>query len=306
MNRLATPQPDEWLDRSRPLRFSFEGRDHQGLAGDTVASALWAAGQRTLGRSFKYHRPRGVLSCANHDVNVMLQDGQRLNVRGDVEPLREGMALSAVNTFGGLEHDRARVLNHLSAFLPVGFYYKAFLSKRLFPLWERMFRRTTGLGKLDFATPHVRTAKRYDFCDVLVVGAGPSGLSAALAAAEAGARVVVVDENRQGGGSGLFQLGQSAERRLHTRRLLDAVQAHVSIRLFTGTTAAAYYADQWLPLVDADKLTKMRAKAVVIASGAFEQPAVFRHNDLPGVMLGSAMQRLIYRHAVLPARRTVV
>lgn len=305
MTRLP-PMPDEWLDRSRTLRFSFEGRTHAGLAGDTVASALWAAGVRTLGRSFKYHRPRGLLSAANHDINLMLQAGQRLNVRGDVEPLAEGMSLTAVNTFGGLAGDRARFLDKLSPFLPVGFYYKAFHSKRLFPLWERMFRRITGLGTIDFDTPHVRTAKRYDFCDVLVIGAGPSGIAAALAAAESGAKVALVDENRRVGGSGLFQLGASAERRLATRRLLDRAATHPNIRLIENTYAAAYYADQWVPLVDADKLTKMRAKSVVVASGAYEQPAVFRNNDLPGVMLGSAMQRLIYRHAVRPARRTVV
>ena len=305
MTRLPE-QPDEWLDRRRRVQFSFEGRRFEGLAGDSVTSALWAAGQRRLGRSFKYHRPRGVLSAANHDVNVMLQDGQRLNVRGDVEPVRDGMTLTAVNTFGGLDNDRAKILNRFSGFLPVGFYYKAFHNKKLFPMWERMFRRITGLGTLDFETPHIRTAKRYDFCDVLVVGAGPSGLAAALSAAEAGARVVLVDENQRGGGSGLYQLGASAERRLTTRRLLDRVRTHPRIRLMEGTYAAAYYADQWVPLVDAEKLTKMRSKAVVMASGAIEQPTVFRNNDLPGVMLGSAMQRLIYRHAVKPARRVVV
>ena len=305
MTRLPE-QPDEWLDRRRRVQFSFEGRPVEGLAGDTVTSALWAAGLRTLGRSFKYHRPRGVLSAANHDVNVMLQDGQRLNVRGDVEPLRDGMSLTAVNTFGGLENDRAAILNRFSAFLPVGFYYKAFHHKRLFPMWERMFRRITGLGTLDFGTPHIRTPKRYDFCDVLIVGAGPSGLAAALAAAEAGAKVALVDENPRAGGSGLYQLGHSADRRLQTRRLLDAVRAHPNVRCFNATFAAAYYADQWVPLVDAERLTKMRAASVVVASGAYEQPAVFRNNDLPGVMLGSAMQRLIYRHAVCPARRAVV
>lgn len=305
MTRLP-PMPDEWLDRSRTIGFRFEGRGFEGFAGDTVSSALWAAGRHTLGRSFKYHRPRGILSAANHDVNVMLQDGQRLNVRGDEQALRGGLDLTAVNTFGGLERDRAGVLGLMAPFLPVGFYYKAFHGKRLFPMWERLFRRITGLGKVDFSTPHVRTPKRYDFCDVLVVGAGPSGLSAALTAAEAGARVVIVDENPHAGGSGLFQIGRDAERRLKTRLLLDQVQAHPNVRLLEATTAAAYYADQWVPLVDADKLTKMRARAIVMASGAFEQPAVFRNNDLPGVMLGSAMQRLIYRHAVRPARRAVV
>jgi sarcosine oxidase subunit alpha len=298
--------PDEWIDRSTVVRFRFEGSAFEGLAGDSISSALWAAGQRALGRSFKYHRVRGILSAANHDVNVMLQDGPRLNTRGDVIALREGMDLTAVNTFGGVANDRARVLGLFARFLPVGFYYKAFHSKRLFPTWERMFRRITGLGVLDFDTPHVRTPKRYDFCDVLVIGAGPSGLSAALAAADAGAKVAIVDENARAGGSGLFQLGGDAAWREHTRALLQRVKAHSRIRLLEGTCAGAYYADNWVPLIDAERMTKMRAAAVVVASGAFEQPAVFRNNDLPGVMNGSAMQRLIYRYAVLPAQRTVV
>ena len=305
MSRL--PQlPDEWIDRTKLVRFRFEGRDYTGLAGDAVSSALWAAGVRTLGRSFKYHRPRGILSMANHDVNVLLQDGQRLNVRGDVVPVREGMDLSAVNTWGGVTADRVRFLDRLAPFLPVGFYYKAFYSKRWFPLWERMFRAITGLGRIDLGTPHLRTPKRYEFCDVAVIGAGPSGLSAALAAAEAGARVVIVDENAKAGGSGLYQLGGHVAQRDAALQLRERVAAHPQIRLFTGTLAAAWYADQWIPLVDGERMTKLRARATVMASGAFEQPAVFRNNDLPGVMLGSAMQRLIHRYAVQPARRAVV
>ncbi len=305
MSRL--PQmPDEWVDRSKILRFRFEGRDYVAFPGDAVSSALWASGVRTLGRSFKYHRPRGILSMANHDVNVMVQDGQRHNVRGDVVPVRDGMDLSAVNTWGGVASDRVRFLDRLSPFLPVGFYYKAFYSKRWFPMWERMFRAITGLGRLDTNTPHIHTPKRYDFCDVLVIGGGPSGLSAALAAADAGATVALVDENTHAGGSGLYQLGGDAARREATRGLLAKARQHQRIRIFEGTLAAAWYADQWVPLVDADKMTKMRAGATVMASGAFEQPTVFRNNDLPGVMLGSAMQRLIYRYAVQPARRVVV
>ena len=129
------------------------------------------------------------------------------------------MALTAVNTFGSLEHDAGSVLGGFARFLPVGFYYKAFHSKRLFPLWERLFRAMTGLGRVDFATPRLRTPKRYGFCDVLVVGAGPSGLSAALAAAEQGADVVLVDEQTRLGGS------------THgTSDLIDQVTAHPRIR----------------------------------------------------------------------------
>jgi sarcosine oxidase subunit alpha len=298
--------PDEWIDRSRTLHFRFEGHDYAAFEGDAISSALWAAGVRTLGRSFKYHRPRGILSMANHDVNVMVQDGQTLNVRGDVVPVRAGMNLSAVNTWGGVRNDRARFLDKLSAFLPVGFYYKAFHSKRLFPLWERMFRTITGLGQLDLSTPHIRTPKRYDFCDVLIIGAGPSGLSAALNAADAGAKVVLVDENARIGGSGMYQLGAESARRDRTQALIQRARQHPGIRILESTLAAAWYADQWIPLIDREKMVKLRAKATIVAGGAYEQPTVFRNNDLPGVMLGSAMQRLIYRYAVQPARRVVI
>ena len=289
------PQSGEWIDRSQPLGFRFEGRDYTGFEGDSIASALWASGVSVLGHSFKYHRPRGILSAANHDVNALMQAGGTPNVRADATPLEAGMALTAVNTFGTLERDAGRFLGGFARFLPVGFYYKAFHSKRLFPLWERMFRTMTGLGRVGFSTPRLRTPKRYGFCDVLVVGGGPSGMSAALAAAEQGADVVLVDENARLGGS---THGASD--------LIDKVAAHPRIRVFTETFAAGYYTDHWVPLVERDRITKMRARAVVVAAGAYEQPAVFRNNDLPGIMFATAAQRLIRRYAVRPAQRVVV
>lgn len=305
MKRLP-PIAGEWINRATDLSFSFEGKTRQGYAGDAITSALLADGTDILGRSFKYHRPRSVLSMANHDVNAVCQWGERLNIRADVTPVQAGMALTAVNTFGGLENDKARHLGLFAKFMPVGFYYKSFYSKKLFPMWERMFRTLTGLGKVDFSTPHLRTAKRYDFCDVLVVGAGPSGLAAALAAAAQGAEVVIVDENARAGGSDGYARGGDAERAEQLAALLAEIEAHPSIRLLTGTYAAGYYTDHWIPLVNGETLTKMRAASVVVASGAYEQPAVFRNNDLPGVMLASAAQRLIYRYAVQPMRQAVV
>ncbi len=305
MTRLP-PVAAEWIDRTRPLRFVFENQQHQGYSGDTVSSALAASGVRVLGRSFKYHRPRGVLSAANHDANALVQWNERPNLRADVLALEEGMRLEAVNTFGGLQGDRGRFLDLLSPFLPVGFYYKAFYSRRWFPAWERMFRRIAGLGRVHDTTARVKTPKRYGFCDVLVIGAGPSGLSASLAAAEAGAKVVLVDENARAGGSGGYNLGADAARRELSDLLLRKIRQHPNISVRTGTVASAYYADRWVPLVDEHRMTKMRARAVVVCSGAFEQPAVFRNNDLPGVMLASAAQRLIYRYAVKPFSRVVV
>ncbi|MEO8163950.1 MAG: 2Fe-2S iron-sulfur cluster-binding protein, partial [Betaproteobacteria bacterium] len=307
MSARLPPVTGEWIDRALPLEFEFESGRFQGFAGDTVTSALQAAGVQVLGRSFKYHRPRGVLSMANHDVNALLQDGACPNLRADVAPLRAGMRLTAVNTFGGLKHDRARILDRMSALLPVGFYYKAFHSPAaLFPFWEKMFRRLTGLGRLDFAAKRLRTPKRYDFCDVLVIGGGPSGLSAALACAEAGARVCIVDENARIGGSLTYQRGGGERALALLHELSERVNRHANIAVRAGTLAAGYYADHWVPLIDEQCMTKMRARAVIVASGVFEQPAVFHNNDLPGAMLASAAQRLLYRFAVKPMQSAVV
>lgn len=296
----------EWINRDQPIEFQFEGQRYSGYVGDTPSTALWAAGVRVLGRSFKYHRPRGVLSLANHDANVLMQAGALPNVRADVTPLQPGMTLTAVNTFGGLAADKGRWLGKLSRLLPVGFYYKAFHSKKLFPLWERMFRAMTGLGVVEVGATQRRTPKAYDFCDVLVIGGGASGLAAALAAASQGADVTLVDENAQLGGAAGYQLGNDPARRAELDRLLDAVAAQPRIRVLTATYAAGYYTDHWVALVSAERMLKMRAASVVVASGGFEQPAVFHQNDLPGVMLASAAQRLLYRYRVKPMQRAVV
>src|ERR1700683_4476813 len=301
MHRLG-PHPDEWIDRSAILHFNFEGKPYQGFGGDTISSALAAAGVPYLGSSFKYHRPRGILSFANHDSNTMFQVSGAPNVRGDVTLLRDGMRVAAVNTFGGLKRDRARILDRFGRWLPVGFYYKAFHSKRLFPRWERMFRRLTGLGAVALGALRRTTPKRYGFCDVLVVGAGPSGLSAAIEAAAAGARVALVDEGMRLGGCGALCAGT----REHLRTLTDAAGNAPRITVFRATVAAGYYADHWVALAEPERLTKMRAKAVVFAPGVIEQHAVFRNNDLPGVLLGSGAWRLLTRYRIAPGRKIVM
>jgi sarcosine oxidase, subunit alpha len=294
--------PEEWIDRSAVLNFVFEGKRYQGYRGDTISSALAAAGVPYLGRSFKYHRPRGILSFANHDSNTLFQVDGVPNVRGDVTLLRDGMYVSAINTFGGLTRDKARILDRFARWLPVGFYYKAFHSKRLFPRWERMFRALTGLGAVALDAERRTTPKRYGFCDVLVIGGGPSGLSAALEAAAAGARVGLVDESlRLGGASAL-----SSSAHASLRNLVEAVHNAPGVTVFPATVAAGYYADHWMALAEPHRMTKMRAKAVVFATGAIEQPAVFRNNDLPGVLLASGAWRLLQRYRVAPGRNVVL
>ena len=306
MTRLA-PIAGEWIDRTRRLDFELEGKTYRGFAGDSIASALWAADVRVLGRSFKYHRPRGVLSLANHDVNALLDDGRSLNLRADVTPLAAGMRLSPVNVFGTLAHDRAHLLDRFSRFLPVGFYYKAFFKpKWSFPHWERGIRKLSGLGKPDFEAPRVRTPNRHVFCDVLVIGAGPSGMAAALAAGRAGAKVMLVDENAHIGGSLTYASGTDATGQEHHARLAAEIAQCAAIEVLTDTFASGCYADRCVALVDANRMTKVRARTIIFATGVMEQPAVFRNNDLPGIMLASAAQRLIYRYAVRPMRTAVV
>ena len=309
MKRLPQ-QAGEWIDRSRPVNFSFDGSAYRGFAGDTLTSALMASGVRTLGRSFKYHRRRGALSVANHDVNAVVQVRRRdrsvPNERADILPIEEGLEAVAVNTKGGLARDRLAWVDRMSAFLPVGFYYKAFHSKRWFPYWERKIRELAGLGELDLNAPRRPTPKRYEFADVAVVGAGPSGLAAALAAAEAGAEVALIDENPRLGGSGGYALGSDPAAAQRVAELSGAVEKHSRIHRFLSTAAVGYYADHWLALDAPDRLLKLRARAVVIAQGAYEQPAVFHNNDLPGVMLASGAQRLMRRYAVAPATRVAI
>ncbi|MEJ2059845.1 MAG: 2Fe-2S iron-sulfur cluster-binding protein [Gammaproteobacteria bacterium] len=300
-------QPHERIDRSRSVTFRFEGREYTGFAGDTVSSALLANGVEVLGRSFKYHRPRGVFSAANHDTNTLMQGAGELNLRADVTELRPGLDLTAVNTLGGLRRDRGRIVEWLAPMLPVGFYYKTFHNPpSLFPFWERLIRNMAGLGRLDVTSTLERQPKYHAFCDVLVVGAGPSGLAAALAAADAGAKVTLVDEQPVPGGSLDVEFGADDEAAALRADLVERMQAHPNVEFRPATVAAGYYADHWVPLVSAQGMTKLRARAVIVASGVFEQPAVFRGNDLPGVMQASAAQRLIQHYAIKPCERAVV
>ena len=186
------------IDRKRPLSFSFDGRTHSGYEGDVIASALYAEGRTLLSRSFKYHRPRGVLTMAGQDANTMVQVGAQPNVRADQHALADGMAVTSINRLGSLDHDLYAAMGLFSRFLPVGFYYKTFYWPR--GVWQHLFERPirimAGLGTLKPGAPHKYYDKAYLFADVLVIGGGPAGLEAAIAAAEGGADTLLVDDGR--------------------------------------------------------------------------------------------------------------
>jgi sarcosine oxidase subunit alpha len=311
MFRLPQPVAGEWIDRSRPLSMQFEGRAIHAFAGDTLTSALAASGVMVTARSFKYHRPRGLVSAAGHDANNLFQLGDEPNQRGDHILARDGLSFSAVNTRGGVAHDRLASLGLLSRFLPVGFYYKVFWGQRTFPWFERIIRRISGLGTVNLDARPADRERRYAHCDVAVVGAGLSGLSAALAAVAAGARrVVLIDESQQPGGSGLWHANTRPEQAARCRALIQAVRASDAIELMLSHSVVGCFADNELAVARIDRedggLTLLRAGAVVLATGCIEQPAVFHGNDLPGVLLGRAAQRLLYGFGVAAGRRIAV
>ncbi len=307
-SRLAEPF-GSLIDRSKPITFSFEGRSVQGFEGDTIASALLASNITMLSRSFKYHRPRGPMTMAGQDGNTLVQIGPEPNRLADRVAIKEGLVVKGLNYWGSLERDYFALLGLFDRFLPVGFYYKAFYKPRsLWPFWEAVIRRVAGLGKVDVHAHHGYFDKEYLFCDVLVVGGGPAGLEAALKASETAGEVILVDENASLGGSLNYarfdELGARA--RAERDRLITAIEARPNIRVMTDTVCNGAYADNWYPLVKANRLYKLRAKTTVFATGSYEQPLTFRNNDLPGVMLGSAAQRLIKLYAVRPGQRAVV
>jgi sarcosine oxidase subunit alpha len=196
------------IDRSRPLRFTFDGRDNQGFAGDTLASALLANGVHLTGRSFKYHRPRGILAAGSEEPNALVtvvrDDARKTpNLRATQVELYDGLAAHSQNRWPSLAVDVGRVNDWLSPFFPAGFYYKTFMwpRKAWKNLYEPFIRRAAGLGVAPTRPDPDRYAQRYAHCDVLVVGGGPAGIAAALAAARLGVRVMLCDESFELGGS---------------------------------------------------------------------------------------------------------
>ncbi|GGF50462.1 aminomethyltransferase [Azorhizobium oxalatiphilum] len=308
--RLPAPYGTR-IDRSKSLNFRFENKSFTGLAGDTIASALMASGAWVLSRSFKYHRPRAAMTMAAQEANTLVQVGSDPNVPADVFRLRDGLEASAQNVNGSLDWDFDAILDRLGRFMPVGFYYRTFFGpgrNAWLKVWEPLIRGKAGLGKVDVALPEQRYEKVNLFYDVLVVGAGPAGLSAALEAAQAGARVLIVDDNPELGGSltyARFDDGPEATAAL-LRDLIAQVRAASNIDVLTDAVANGWYADNWIPVVTATRLYKVRAREVILGTGSFDQPHPFRNNDLPGIVMGSAAQRMMRHYAVRPGQRAVV
>ncbi len=307
------------VDRGRPLECRFNGRRHHGLAGDTLASALLANGVRLVGRSFKFHRPRGVMSAGIEETNAIVQ------LCGDGEPnvlatrlwLTDGLAARSVNCWPGVAFDVGAIADKLWRVLPAGFYNKTFIwPPGFWRFYEYFIRKAAGLGRAPTAAEPARYEKRFHHCDVLVAGAGPAGLTASLAAARSGARVMLVDDQPEPGGDLL-----NAPAEIDGRTALDWVAAVVGeidacpdvVRL-SDATAFGYYDHNFLGVVEQrpkppairERVWKVRARQVVLATGAIERPLVFADNDRPGVMLASAARAYVIRFGVRPGNTAVV
>ncbi len=315
------------IDRDETLTFSFDGNTMQGHRGDTLASALLANGVRLVGRSFKYHRPRGLMASGGEEPNglVRLRTGGRAepNVRATEATLYDGLEAESQNRWPSLRYDLGAVNDRLSPLFPAGFYYKTFMwPASLWPAYEHFIRRMAGLGRAAVDSDPDRYDKQYAHCDVLVIGGGPAGLAAAQWAGRTGARVILSDEGLEMGGAllGNDQRIDGAAGMDWAAGSLKELQNAENVLLLPRTTVFAYHDHNALNMLQRmtdhqlapkthqprQRLWQVRAKQVVLATGALERPLVLANNDRPGVMLAGAAQVYANRFGVRPGRRAVV
>ena len=315
------------IDRTRPVNFTFDGTRYQGFIGDTVASALLANDVRLMGRSFKYHRPRGVLTAGSEEPNALVSvvrgTDVEPNVRATVQEIYDGLVVRSQNAWPSLGFDALAVNDFAAPFFSAGFYYKTFMWPR--PFWERVYepliRRAAGLGGLSGQANKAEYEKAFAFCDLLVIGAGPAGLMAALEAGRAGADVILADEDAELGGRLLSETHEvnsqsGADWLAHVRAELEAMD---NVRVMTRTTVTGAY-DQGTfgalervnahiaPRSDTPRgcFWRIVAKRSILAAGALERPIAFQNNDRPGIMTASAVRAYLNRWGVAPGRDIVV
>jgi sarcosine oxidase subunit alpha len=323
-NRLATGGR---IDRHKPLSFTFGGKRHQGYQGDTLASALLANGVSVVGRSFKYHRPRGIVGAGPEEPNAILQVGGGAstlpNQCATQTELYDGLTAEFINCWPSVNFDLGAVTGLFSQLLPAGFVYKTFMwPKGFWKTYEYFIRRAAGLGVLSNEPDPDRYDKQNAHCDVLVVGGGPAGLAAAVAAGRAGARVILADEQSELGGSllGSRETIDGAPAMQWAAAIVDELASMEEVRLVPRGTVFGYFDHNFLGILERvtdhlrpgvakgprERFWRVRARQVVNAAGAIERHLVFPDNDRPGIMLASAVSTYVNRYAIAPGSRTVV
>ncbi len=323
-NRLSGGQ----IDREKPLSFSFDGKSYSGYQGDTLASALLANDVRLMGRSFKYHRPRGVLTAGSEEPNALveLRSGARQepNTRATVAELFDGLEAKSQNYMGSLKHDLLAINDRFSNFLTAGFYYKTFMWPKAFweKLYEPIIRKAAGLGSLSFEDDPDVYDKGFLHCDLLVIGSGPSGLIAALTAARAGAEVILAEEDFSYGGrlnSETITIGDQAGSDWAAKTIAE-LAAMPNVRLMLRTTIIGAFDHGIFGAVErvTDHLAtsakdqprqilwRIYSKQSIVAAGAIERPIAFENNDRPGIMLASAMRSYANRWGVTAAKSVTI
>lgn len=327
VNRLAKGGR---IDRSQALSFTFNGQTYQGYAGDSLAAALLANGVDIVGRSFKYSRPRGIVAAGSEEPNAVLQIGsteaaQIPNVRATQQALYSGLVANSTNGWPSVNTDLMGILGKVGGgMMPPGFYYKTFMyPQNLWMTYEKYIRKAAGLGR----SPTEVDPDIYDqlnqYCDVLVVGAGPAGLAAALAAGRSGARVILADEQEEFGGS-LLDTRETLDGKPAADWVAQAVaelKTLPEVTLLSRATVNGYHDHNFLtihqrltdhlgetaPMGQArQRMHRVRAKRVVLASGAHERPLVYANNDVPGNMLAGAVSTYVRRYGVAPGQELVL
>lgn len=315
MPRLK-PNASQLIDRSKVVEFTFGNKLVQAYQGDTIASALYGSGLRIFSRSFKYHRPRGLLCVSGKCPNCLVTVDGVPNVRSCMFPVQPGIKVTHQNAWPSLETDVLSVLDRLNVLMPVGFYYKVFHSpKFMWKLIQPVIRKVAGIGSINVGDIDQSIYFHKNLhTDVAIVGGGVAGMSAALAAAKEGVRVTLIDDFPVLGGqsrwdglsvTGISDEGDKSEFEIG-QKLVEEIQQDSKISVITGSTAFGLYDDNLLGILGSSELVKLRAKQVVLATGTIEQPMLFDRNDLPGVMLASGAQRLASLYGIQPGNKVVV
>ena len=315
------------VNREKPINFVFNGKSYIGYQGDTLASALLANDVHLIGRSFKYHRARGILTAGSEEPNAIVQLGlgarTEPNIRATEVELYEGLEASSQNCWPSVNFDIGAMNNFLSRIFPAGFYYKTFKwPPSMWLFYEHFIRKAAGLGQSPTAKNPDRYEQKFYYTDITIVGGGISGLLAALGAGRSGCKVLLIDENPELGGYLLdynFSINEKDGKKW-LKKIIDELNGLANVVILKRTTAMGYYDYNYLTALEKvtnhhvefsstlprERYWRIRSKKVILAQGAFERPLVFADNDRPGIMMASAGQKYLSRYGVLPGKSVVL